>query len=64
METAILETFEKPEPSTNSTFRGIMIDSREERKTTFDSMLVNSESLSNESDKNDLQSEKCSEQRI
>jgi hypothetical protein len=42
-----------------------VIDVREEQKQNdFDSMRVNSESVSNEIDENDLQSEKHDEQRI
>jgi hypothetical protein len=42
-----------------------VIDSREEQETNaYDSMRVNSESVSNEIDERDLQSEKHPEQRI
>jgi hypothetical protein len=42
-----------------------MIDFREEQqKNAFDSIRVNSESVSNEIDESDLQYEKQSEQRI
>jgi hypothetical protein len=41
-----------------------VIDLREEQLNAFDSMRVNSESVSNEIDESDLQSEKQSEQRI
>jgi hypothetical protein len=42
-----------------------MIDARErQRENAFDSMRVNSESVSNEIDESDLQSEKHDEQRI
>jgi hypothetical protein len=41
-----------------------VIDLREERANAFDSMRVNSESVSNEIDESDLQSEKHDEQRI
>jgi hypothetical protein len=45
--------------------RGIVIDSREEQlEKESDSMLVNSESVSNEIDDSDLQNEKFHEQRI
>jgi hypothetical protein len=41
-----------------------VIDSREEQINAFDSMRVNSESVSNEFDESDLQYEKHFEQRI
>jgi hypothetical protein len=42
-----------------------VIDLREQQKeNTFDSMCVNSESVSNEIDESELQYEKHSEQRI
>jgi hypothetical protein len=42
-----------------------VIDLREEQKeNAFDSMRVNSESISNEIDESELQNEKHSEQRI
>jgi hypothetical protein len=41
-----------------------VIDLREQNKNAFDSMRVNSESVSNEIDESELQYEKHSEQRI
>jgi hypothetical protein len=41
-----------------------VIDLREASENAYDSMRVNSESVANEIDENDLQSEKHSEQRI
>jgi hypothetical protein len=64
IETAILETRENAEPSINSTFCGIVIYARVESVNAYDSMRVNSESVSNEIDESDLQSEKQYEQRI
>ena len=64
IEIAILETPAKVEPSTNSTFWGIVIDLREESVNAFDSMRVNSEFVSNEIDESDLQYEKHFEQII
>jgi hypothetical protein len=64
IEIAILETSANAEPSTNTTFRGIVIDLREEPVNAFDSMHVNSESVSNEIDESELQSEKQYEERI
>jgi hypothetical protein len=64
IEIDILETFENAEPSINRTFRGIVIDLREEYINAFDSMCVNSESVSNEIDESELHDEKHDEQRI
>jgi hypothetical protein len=41
----------------------MVIELREEKENAFDPMSANSESVSNEIDENDLQSEKHDEQR-
>jgi hypothetical protein len=64
IEIAMLGIFKNAEPSTNSTFCGIVIDLRGEGENACDSMRVNSELGSNEIDESDLQFEKHDEQRI
>jgi hypothetical protein len=64
IEIAILATFVNAEPSINSTFCGIVIDSTEEPLNAPDSMCVNSDPVSNEIEESDSQYEKHSEQRI
>jgi hypothetical protein len=56
IEIDIFETAANAEPSINWTWRGIVIDSREEQyANASDSMRVNSESVSNEIDESELQ---------
>jgi hypothetical protein len=56
---------EKHDEQRNWTWRGIVIELREEQQwNAFDSMRVNSEFVSNEIDESELQCEKHSEQRI
>jgi hypothetical protein len=64
IETKTSGIHENAEPSRTLTYRGIVIDLREEQENTFDSMRVNSESISNEIDESDLQCEKHPGQRI
>jgi hypothetical protein len=52
------------EPSMNSTFRGIIIDSSDESRNAYHSIRVKCESDSNMIDKSDIQSEKQDEPRI
>jgi hypothetical protein len=52
------------EPSINSTFRGITIDSRFETENASDSIRFNDDGDSNEIDESDLQYEKHSDPRI
>jgi hypothetical protein len=53
---------EKHDEQRNWTWRGIVIDSREEHdENAYDLMHVNSESVSNEIDENDLHSKKHDE---
>jgi hypothetical protein len=56
IEAVILEIFENAESLTNSTVWGIVIDLREEQEeNAFDSMRLNSESVSNENNESALQ---------
>jgi hypothetical protein len=54
----------KAEPSTNSTFRGIKIDSSFEFENADDSIRRNDDRDSNEIDESDLQKEKHDDPRI
>jgi hypothetical protein len=63
VEIEIFEIVANAEPSINQTWRGIVIDLREE-ENILDSTHINSESHSNEIDESDLQNEKHDEQRI
>jgi hypothetical protein len=64
IETETFEIWKNAEPSINRTFRGIVLDLREEPANASDSMRASSESVSNESDENELQDDKHAEQRI
>jgi hypothetical protein len=54
----------KAEPSTNSTFRGIKIDSKFESENAHDSIRFNDDGDSNEMDESNLQSERQHDPRI
>jgi hypothetical protein len=54
----------KAEPSTNSTFCGITIDSSVDRENASDSICFNDDGHSNEIDESDVHSEKHDEHRI
>jgi hypothetical protein len=56
--------FAKAETSTNSTFRGIKIDSRFESKNAFDSIRFNDDGDSNEIDESDSHQRKQDDPRI
>jgi hypothetical protein len=56
--------FTKAESSINSTFRGIIIDSRFEYENAYHSIRLNDDGDSNEMDESDLQCEKHYNSRI
>jgi hypothetical protein len=58
------EILENAEPSIKSTYRGTIIDLREDHENVFVSMRVNSESISNEIYDSGLECAKHPEQRI
>jgi hypothetical protein len=61
----ILEIFKNAEPSINQTYRGIVINLREEQESNaFDSMRGNSEFVSNEIDDSELHDEKHDEHKV
>jgi hypothetical protein len=65
IESGTFDVVDNVEPSIHRTFRGIVIDLREEQpQNAPDSMRVNSESVSNEIDESDSQDKKQNEQRI
>jgi hypothetical protein len=64
IKTDLIDVDSNAEPSTNSTFRGITIDSRFDGENAHDSIRFNDDGDSNEIDESDSQHEKHDDPRI